>query len=98
MANMMPYGEQPAHPCDVPVERHDGGETKRRASGLTIRDHFAGVALTGLLAAESDSEGTGIPFGNCDKFAPSAAIFAQMAYMLADAMISARDVNQECPF
>jgi hypothetical protein len=35
------FGNQPAFPSDKPVEFFPSGETKRTASGITVRDYFA---------------------------------------------------------
>jgi hypothetical protein len=57
-----------------------------------LRDHFAGVALCGLLAAESDANGTGafsIANGK-PSLNGKPESFAAAAYLLADAMLYER--------
>jgi hypothetical protein len=86
----MPYGEQPAFPCDVPVAKYTSGERKADAAGLTVRDYFASKALAGLLASEADSECGGAVHGQ--QLTRRAAVYAALAYELADAMLAARAV------
>lgn len=93
----VPYGDQPAFPSDVPVEWYDTGETKRTASGLTVRDWLAARAISALSQqwlnmdnvqrkAYSDCEDSGIIWGrDFERFV------AKQAYKLADAMLAARE-------
>lgn len=80
MPKVTPYGDQPAFPCDVPVEFYDTGETKRRAMGLTVRDWLAGQALAGFCAANAEEFDHPTPVG-----------IAKLAYEYADAMLAARE-------
>jgi hypothetical protein len=67
--------------------------------GPTMRDYFAARALTGLLAAEGDSEGNGafrMEHGR-PVFTTKPENFAAAAYLLADAMVAARQVAPEPP-
>jgi hypothetical protein len=76
----MPYGEQPAFPCDTPVEKYASGERKRDAAGLTVRDYFAAQAVAGFLAMCADPE--------CSR--PKPDDVATYCYRVADAMLAAR--------
>lgn len=65
---------------------HDGGpafppfhDPQSHASGMTLRDWFAGQALVGLLAHPSDENPADMPYA---------------AYKLADAMLKARETDQ----
>ena len=70
----------------MPQSKPDGGRAFPRAAhpgvsekdwgGMTLRDYFAGQALTGLLA---DPKWTDVPH------------MSKLSYMFADAMIAARD-------
>ena len=103
----IPYGGQPAFPHGpVPVEWFPDGQTRRLAQGLTVRDHFAAQALSGLLAAmhetserESDEKPSAVvctlDFGTtggpqCYLW-PSPREHARLAYQLADAMLAERE-------
>lgn len=50
------------------------GDLEERSPGMTLRDYFAGQALTGLVVGVND---------------PYAAVIARLAYEQADAMIRA---------
>ena len=54
--------------------------------GMTLRDWFAGKALTGMMAFATGA--TFDPSKNCDRF-------AEASYALADAMIAARKGGPE---
>lgn len=69
-------------------ERNDGGPVYPQnefsaytddRSGMSLRDHFAGQALAGLMATQSDVKGW---------FKPKEA--AGLSYEMADAMLAAR--------
>jgi len=88
---VVPYGEQPAFPCGTPVEKYTSGETKRCASGLTVRDWFAAQALAGMLARADF-----VLFPHADfVFFPhddmNEGLAARNAYRIADAMLKARE-------
>ena len=76
----------PAFPCEVgPVA--DGymlqtGDGKWRQPGMTLRDHFAGLAMQGIFANQ------GI---NCT--AAGDEVDAAVAYRIADAMIKVREAS-----
>ena len=56
--------------------------------GLSLRDYFAGKALTGILASAGGHVKYGEPMTQlCD--------YAEMAYCLADEMIKARSAAEE---
>ena len=79
----------PAFPCEAQGDRnvppeHDYIQTGIYSSkfpGMSLRDWFAGQALAGLIAQSSQ--------------ATSAALVANEAYTVADAMLSARSVRSE---
>lgn len=68
----------PAYPCQ-PLER-DGMPSAAMEPGLSIRDHFAGLAMAALIVAHKDSIAN--------------AATTQSAYEYADAMIQAREAGQ----
>jgi len=60
------------------------------SSGMTLRDYFAGQALVGDLASQSVEVGIyGTNSGGWQKHA------AENAYILADAMLAARERKEE---
>lgn len=66
-----------------------GSETTAGTDGMTLRDYFAGQALIGLLSSEpinrtSDAEAV-----------HDSLLFAQGAYLYADAMLAARQVKTD---
>jgi hypothetical protein len=63
----------PAFPCDLTA--YDP-EVQVQMQGMTLRDYFAGKALSGLLASEVNA-----PMGS----------FVSRAYRLADLMLEERD-------
>ena len=71
----------PAFPSDTPIEFYESGETKRRASGMTLRDWFAGQALAGILANSDFIRAT----------KESGMSMSENAYAYADAMLKARE-------
>jgi hypothetical protein len=69
----------PAFPC--PVEFDPNNQLVSHGSfGMTLRDWFAGQALAGLL-------------GNSNYGPPNSKEDANMAYLIADAMLEAREVK-----
>jgi hypothetical protein len=85
----------PAFPSDPFVEHPTHGRIHRTSigdeghPGLTIRDHFAGQALVGLLAEDS-SEGSVVTGLGLKLRGSPADLFANAAYELADAMLRRR--------
>lgn len=85
-------GGGPAYPCDPFIASKPGNESvaKRLAEGMTLRDHFAGQALAGLLANPGgpvqQNGRTGWGYVNC-----TGAQIAETAYSLADEMLKARN-------
>lgn len=65
----------PAFP--VHISCYDGVD-RRRLYGMTLRDYFAGQALTTMTAAPDYSKG------------PCNAAMAERAYIIADAMLAER--------
>ena len=74
----------PAFPCMV--FSGDANNDPEYANGMTLRDWFAGQALTGMMGFATG--GTFDPSKNCDRF-------AEASYALADAMIAARKGGPE---
>ena len=78
----------PAYPCSV-KERWDGHEYIINHSGMSLRDWFAGMAISGLMVGVggyiNDEEYTPYAKGHCN------AAMSERAYALADAMIAERD-------
>jgi hypothetical protein len=62
------------------------GNARGWATGLTIRDHFAGLAMQGLL--RMDEKIPGLSWGQYD----TAYDLASDAYTMADAMLKQRDL------
>lgn len=60
---------------------------------VTLRDHFAGLALQGLLASEAggpEETPGAIALGRGDGLHREARDYAELAYELADAMLAVR--------
>lgn len=70
------------------VIRNDSDDWK---SGMTIRDWFAGMALQGMIASESDGNGMMPPYSK-DNWYP---LTAERAYQFADAMLKEREKNND---
>lgn len=79
-----------------------------KSSDLSLRDHFAALALTGLLAArveaqnDDDSEPAPLLWHSATtglgwNYDNTAAVMAKLAYELADAMLLARDAPSYIP-
>jgi hypothetical protein len=66
-----------------PTLDNAGSGLHLREMGMTLRDHFAGQALSGLMAYSNSS--TGVGFNNTTE-----GEVAEYAYRLSDAMIAAR--------
>lgn len=76
-----------AFPCDSIVERDDNGHMHGKeisSGGMTLRDYFAAKAMAGWLASYPESCTHPIVAGNADEV-------AKHSYMLADAMLKARE-------
>lgn len=79
----------PAFP--VPGSLHQNGQVQYGGNGMSLRDWFAGKALSGLAASSYRAEGS----------TPGAAAITQAvtlsehAFRLADAMLAARDKQRE---
>jgi hypothetical protein len=73
----------PAYPCQVPQRAIDGTPLPYKlATGMTLRDLFAGHIIGGMCASLAPSN------GNTPKD------LADAAFELADAMIAAREAQQ----
>lgn len=83
----MSRGEEPV----IPQESYITGQ-RRHWKGLTIREHFAGLAMAGLLANPS-TEREAIRFGM--KGINPADKIAQAATALADALLAEIEDGQE---
>jgi len=78
-----------AFPCDSIVERDEVGQLhgfEVSSGGMTLRDYFAAKALSGWLASYPESCTHPIVAGNADEV-------AKHSYMLADAMLRAREAS-----
>ncbi|EML1865408.1 hypothetical protein ELP80_05340 [Shigella sonnei] len=78
-----------AFPCDSIVERDEVGHLhgfEVSSGGMTLRDYFAAKALSGWLASYPESCTHPIVAGNADEV-------AKHSYMLADAMLRAREAS-----
>lgn len=78
----------PAFPVSIPGWGDNG------ASGMTLRDHFAGLSLAGLYASRDLQMATlhdagGLGKGNFEE------VMAKQAYRQADAMIAARGGDRD---
>ena len=60
----------------------DLGDDVKYQTGMTLRDYFAGLAMQGLIAS---------PRGLLGKNEITDVDYAQAAYLIADAMIKARE-------
>lgn len=74
----------PAFPHEYDRSDNVGGTYREVESGLTIRDYFAAKALSGWLASYPESSSHPIVAGNAD-------VVAKHSYMMADAMLKARE-------
>lgn len=63
-----------------------GSEHNYPIEGMTLRDYFAAKVLSGWLASYPGSNLHPVAAGNADEV-------AKQAYMLADAMLRAREVS-----
>ena len=72
----------PAFPCDLTMYDQ---EVVDEFQGMTLRDHFAGLAMQTILASQYED---GIYVGDTDN--DSEHMCANSAYMMADAMLKAR--------
>lgn len=66
----------PAFP--VPDSHYPNGQTQYGASGMSLRDWFAGQAMTGFISASTGRD-------------VLAKLSADMCYQMADAMLAARE-------
>lgn len=71
----------PAFPVSVPLLPPPQPE-------LSLRDHFAGLAMQGELASQGDDDGSSYVIGDEDDL-------ARWCYRMADAMLRARQACQE---
>ncbi|HAU5814423.1 hypothetical protein WE580_13990 [Citrobacter freundii] len=69
-----------------PMEATDATAWKDCNQGMTLRDYFAAKALSGWLASYPESCTHPIVAGNADEV-------AKHSYMLADAMLRAREAS-----
>lgn len=70
----------PAFPCPPPIVNGNGDFIYGESGGMTLRDWFAGRAITGILSVETET------------FGYSSAGAVGRAYEIADAMLKAREV------
>jgi hypothetical protein len=77
----------PAFPVNWMSADSMGNQVVREQfSGINLRDYFAAKALQGLCALDWQSA--------YQQHMPSAEVYAEKAYCIADAMIKAREVSQ----
>ena len=69
----------PAFPCRLDYNNPGAGKKDFSSPGMTLRDHFAGLAMQGLIASNATYGG-----------APRIDLAAKDAYDYADAMLKAR--------
>ena len=79
MSNEKKNDGGPAFPCRVILEDKLGGAHESTNPGMSLRDHFAGLAMQGFVAKSGGSGPQHLPdIGN-------------EAYMFADIMLRARE-------
>jgi hypothetical protein len=66
-----------------PTTLHNYGDGKYASLGMTLRDYFAANAMQGLIAS---------PRGTPDGRDATDTYYAKSAYLMADAMMKAREV------
>ena len=64
------------------------GKPATEVSGMTLRDHFAGLAMQGIVAGAVTANFKGESNEDEDEYENDAV--AESAYMMADAMLKAR--------
>ena len=75
----------PAFPNEQRLwDKHDGCWVVRSVGGMTLRDYFAGQALSGWLASFTDAT-------------PERKRIGVFCYQMADAMLAARERKGDAP-
>ena len=70
---------EPAYPAHELLQDRDGNYTMQATGGLTIREHFAGLAMQGIVAAQESTDPPKV---------------AEFALQYADALIAALNQEQ----
>ena len=70
------------NPSAFPLHNHGAQTLGMHISGMTLRDYFAAKAMQGLIAS---------PRGTPDGKDATDAYYAKAAYVMADAMLKARE-------
>ena len=70
---------QTAFPCEVVTVRASGAVQRIETPGMSLRDYFAAAAMQGITSGRGSNE-----------YWPYSSI-AELAYKMADAMITERD-------
>jgi hypothetical protein len=70
------------NPPAFPTTMHNYGDGKYASHGMTLRDYFAAKAMQGLIAS---------PRGTPDGSDATDEYYAKCAYIMADAMLKARE-------
>lgn len=76
---------EPVHPYEVVEHYFGGGRAERRVPGITLREHFAAMAMQGLLAAGTARD---INASDNDFAYLAAKSIARKALMVADTLIA----------
>lgn len=80
----------PVHPCDrIAVGRN----ALTSSTGISLRDHFAGLAMQGWISALSQESLDELDDAGATVFREHADCVADAAFAYADAMIRAREVT-----
>jgi hypothetical protein len=74
---------KPANPYAYPGHTYEANGHAVYQEGMTLRDHFAGQALSGLLAGQARE----ISIGNLNEI-------PMEAYLIADAMLAEREKSK----
>lgn len=72
----------PVFPVQEIFDERSGDILQYASEGMSLRDYFAAHAMNGLIAS---------PRGPADGSAPTNTFYAKMAYVVADAMLKARE-------
>ncbi len=76
----MSRGDDAVHPYEVVAHYYGGGMEERRVPGITLREHFAGLAMQAMIGTAAAPCLTG--FGGAE------AAIAEGACRMADALVA----------